>query len=173
MPKMCAIPGLASAPFIPKPVERRNVASCYHGSTFSGWQQNQRRWQWQGERQKNKIFILTSNNFTHESCYSVHFFAIVAPLRHEISLFHELALWSRLTWHKNCRFLFLNLDNDRYGPKENFVKICQIKWNWIRLVKFEIAQIDFQVTLSFSCHPKIFLPWECDVRTSPLYCRTF
>ena len=28
---------------------------------------------------------------------------------------------------KNCRFLFLNLDNDRYGPKENFPKICQIK----------------------------------------------
>ena len=22
---------------------------------------------------------------------------------------------------------FLNLDNDRYGPKENFAKICQIK----------------------------------------------
>ena len=26
-----------------------------------------------------------------------------------------------------CRFLFLNLDNDRYGPEENFAKICQIK----------------------------------------------
>ena len=52
------------------------------------------------------------------------FFAIVAPLRHEISLFHEPALWSRWTWHKNCRFLYLNLDNDRYSPKENFVKIC-------------------------------------------------
>ena len=29
--------------------------------------------------------------------------------------------------HKNCRFLFLNLDNDRNCPKENFAKICQIK----------------------------------------------
>ena len=38
---------------------------------------------------------------------------------------------------------FLNLDNDRYGPKENFAKICQIKWNGIRSVKFEIVQIDF------------------------------
>jgi len=27
----------------------------------------------------------------------------------------------------NCCFLFLNLDNNRYGPKENFAKICQIK----------------------------------------------
>ena len=27
----------------------------------------------------------------------------------------------------NCRFLFLILDNDRYGPKENFAEICQIK----------------------------------------------
>ena len=26
---------------------------------------------------------------------------------------------------KNC--LFANLDNDRYGPKENFAKICEIK----------------------------------------------
>ena len=32
----------------------------------------------------------------------------------------------------NFRFLFLlNLDNDRYGSKENFAKICKIKWNWI------------------------------------------
>ena len=24
---------------------------------------------------------------------------------------------------------FFFLDNDRYAPKENFAKICQIKWN--------------------------------------------
>ena len=42
---------------------------------------------------------------------------------------------------KNC--LFANLDNDRYGPKENFAKICEIKWNWVRSVKFEIVRIDF------------------------------
>ena len=34
---------------------------------------------------------------------------------------------AKLTKHENCRFLFLNLDNDRYGPKENFAKICQIQ----------------------------------------------
>ena len=85
MPKMCAIPGLASAPFIPKPVERRSVASCYHGSTFSGWQQNQRRWQWQGERQKNKIFILqaTTLHMNHAILYislpSLHHYDMKFP----------------------------------------------------------------------------------------------
>ena len=70
---------------------------------------------------------------------------------------------------KNCRFLFLNLDNHRYSCKENFAKICQIKWNWIRLVKFEIVQIDFEVTLWVCCRPKILLPWQRDITTSPLY----
>ena len=79
------------------------------------------------ENGKKYMFILTNNNFARESRYFVHFFAIVAPLRHEISLFHAPTLWSRLKQHKNCRFLYLNLDNDRYGPKENFAKICQIK----------------------------------------------
>ena len=44
------------------------------------------------ENGKKKMFILTSSNFARESRY---FFAIVAPLRHEISLFHAPALWSR------------------------------------------------------------------------------
>ena len=70
--------------------------------------------------------------------------------------------------YKNCRFLFLNLDNDTYGRKENFVKIWQIKWNW-RSVKFKIVRIDFWVTFSVCCHPKFLLPWQRDVRTSPLY----
>ena len=92
----------------------------------------------------NWMFILTSNNFARASRYFIHFFAIVAPLRHEISLYHALPLCSRRTQHKNCRFLYLNLDNNRYDPKENFAKICQMKWNWIRSVKFEIVRIDYQ-----------------------------
>ena len=71
--------------------------------------------------------------------------------------------------HKNCPFHFLNLDNVTYGPKENFAKIYQIKWNWIRSVKFEILRIDFEVTFSVCCHPEILLPWKRDVTTSPLY----
>ena len=45
--------------------------------------QNQRRRRRQGDRQKNDMFILTTNNFARASRYFVHFFAVVAPLRHE------------------------------------------------------------------------------------------
>ena len=34
---------------------------------------------------KKKMFILTNNNFARASRYFVHFFALVAPLRHEAS----------------------------------------------------------------------------------------
>ena len=34
---------------------------------------------------KNKMFILTNNNFARKSRYFVQFFAIVEPLRHETS----------------------------------------------------------------------------------------
>ena len=95
------------------------------------------------ENGKKYMFILTNNNFALASHYFVHFFAAIAPIRYETSSFHEPALWSRWTTHKNCRLLFLNLYNDRYGPKENFAKIWQIKWNWIRSVKFEIVRLDF------------------------------
>ena len=62
-------------------IERRS----YHGGSISGWQQNQRWRQRQGEQQKNKMFILTNDNFARKSRYFVQFFAIVAPLRHETS----------------------------------------------------------------------------------------
>ena len=65
-------------------IKRRRVTSRYHGSTISGRQQNQRRRRRQGERQKN-MFILTNNNFSRASRYFVHFFAVVAPLRHKNS----------------------------------------------------------------------------------------
>ena len=65
-------------------IKRRSVTSRYHGSTISGRQQNQRRRRRQGERQKN-MFISTNNNFSRASRYFVHFFAVVAPLRHKNS----------------------------------------------------------------------------------------
>ena len=65
-------------------IERRRVTSRYHGSTISGRQQNQRRRRRQGERKKN-MFILANNNFARASRYFVHFFAVVAPLRHKNS----------------------------------------------------------------------------------------
>ena len=39
-----------------------------------------------GKKQsKNNMFMLTNNNFALASCYFVHLFAVVAPLRHETS----------------------------------------------------------------------------------------
>ena len=37
------------------------------------------------EKGKNYMFIATNNNFKRASRYFVHFFAVVAPLRHETS----------------------------------------------------------------------------------------
>ena len=31
------------------------------------------------------------------------------------------------------------MDNDRYGPKENFANICKIKWNWTRSVQRDVT----------------------------------
>ena len=45
----------------------------------------------------------------------------------------------------------------------------QIKWNWIRSMKFETVRIYFLSEFSVCCHPKILLPWQRDVTTSSLY----
>ena len=37
------------------------------------------------ENGKKKMFVSTINNFSRASRYFVHFFAVVAPLRHETS----------------------------------------------------------------------------------------
>ena len=92
---------------------------------------------------KKIMFLLTNNNFARASRYFVQFFAVVAPLRHETSSFREPALLSTVNTTQKLSLSFLNLDNHRYGPKENFAKIYQIKWNWIRSVKSEIVRINF------------------------------
>ena len=48
-----------------------------------------------GRENGKNMFVLTNNNFARESRYFAHFFAVVAPLRHETSKFHEPALWIR------------------------------------------------------------------------------
>ena len=118
-------------------IERRSVTSRYHGSTISGWQQNTKPTTTATARRsaKNDMFILTNNNFARASRWFLHFFVVVAALWYERSKFHEPALWSRWTQHKTYCFLFLNLDNNRYGPKENFAKICQISLKFIRLLR--------------------------------------
>ena len=60
-----------------------------------------------------------------------------------------------------------------YGPvrfnPENFSNIWQMKWNWIRSMKFETVRIYFLSEFPVSCHPKLLLPRRRDVTTSPVY----
>ena len=70
------------------------------------------------------MFILTNNNFArhhailHISLPSLHHYDMKLPN------FTSPLYGAGGTQQKNCRFYFLNLDNDRYGPKENFAKMC-------------------------------------------------
>ena len=96
-------------------IERRSVTSRYHGSTISGWQQNQRRRRRQEERQKWYVSVLTNNNFTRASRYFVHFFAVTAPkLPNFTSPLNGVHVGEKLS----ISFFFFS-DNGRYGPKED------------------------------------------------------
>ena len=120
--------------------ERRSVTSRYHGSTISGWQQNQRRRRRQWERQKI-ICLYLYCTFLCRRCTSMawNFLILQASFMEQVNTTQKIVT---------------------FGPKENFAKICQIKWSWIRSVKFEIVRIDFKVTLSVCCHPKLLLTWR-------------
>ena len=87
-------------------IETRSMTSRHHGRTICGWQQNQRRRRQDGRRTAKKVecFYWQNNKFARASHYFVHFFTVVAPLRHETSSYHTLALWSRWTQHKSCLF---------------------------------------------------------------------
>ena len=118
------------------------MTSSQHGSTISRWQQNQRRRRRKENDKKVKGFYRQNNKFPRASRYFVHFLAVVAPLRHETSYFYTLALWSRWTQHKSRLFPLLILDTVlSYSTRENFANICQIKWNWIRSMRFEAVRI--------------------------------
>ena len=65
------------------------------------------------------------------------------PCAVKLRNFYTLALWSRWTQHKSL-FPLLNLNavlSDSTGG--NFANNCQIKWNWIRWIKFEAVRIHF------------------------------
>ena len=68
----------------------------------------QRRRRRQQEREKAMGSDWLNNNFTHESCFFVHFFAAAARLQRESAKFHV----SSRTWTRdnNFPFLFLNFD---------------------------------------------------------------
>ena len=124
-----------------------------------------------GTAKKVKGFYWQNSKFTRASSYFAHFFAVDAPMRPENSQFHMLALWSRWTQHKSCLFPLLNLDTVLSDSNlENFANICQIKWNWIKIDEvWSCANSLFKCRFRFD-HPKILLPWQRDVTTSPL-CR--
>ena len=62
-------------------VEWISVTSRYYGNNKTNDNGDGK-----GERQKEiNVFMLTNNNFARTSGYLVHFFAAVAPLRHETS----------------------------------------------------------------------------------------
>ena len=66
-------------------IERRSMTSRHHGSTISGWQQYQPRRRRKENGKQVKGFYGQKNKFARESCYFVHFFAVLAPLQHETS----------------------------------------------------------------------------------------
>ena len=72
------------------------------------------------------MFILTNNNYARASRYFVHFFAVVAPLRHWKLPYFMSPLYG--VGERNTKVVaLLNLDNDRHGPKENFAKLYEIE----------------------------------------------
>ena len=127
-------------------IEGRSMTSRHHGRTICGWQQNQRQRRQDGRRMAKKVecFYWQNKKFARASHYFVHFFTVVAPLRHEASSYHTLALWSRWTQHKSCLFSLLNLDTVLSdSTRGHFANICQIKWNWISSMKFERCEFTF------------------------------
>ena len=48
-------------------------------------------------------------------------------------------------------------------------RIQSRKFRQLRSMKFETVRIYFLREFSVYCHPKILLPWQSDVTTSPLY----
>ena len=78
---------------------------------------------------------------------------------------------SQSRWKQHKKFCFLSLNSDTVlsdSTPENFANIWPIKWNWIRLMKFETVRIYFLCEFSVCCHTKILLPWQCEITTSPL-----
>ena len=72
------------AVFIHVACERRNVTSRYHGSTISGWQQNQRRRRRQGERQK--IICLYQQTTTLHEHQDILYIALLSFHHYDMKL---------------------------------------------------------------------------------------
>ena len=47
---------------------------------------------------------------------------------------------------------------------DNFAKIFQSKWNWIRSMSLKQSKFTFKWRFPLCCHPEILLPWQRDVK---------
>ena len=122
-----------------------------HCSKTSGsqqyWELKQQWQQWQQAWQKSNWVRLANNNFAPASHFFVRFFF---PLLHDCA---ETAAWNFLILC--AHFLeYMNITQQFSFSKltwyfwiisttENFANISQIKWIWIRFMKFETLQIHF------------------------------
>ena len=93
----------------------------------------------EGEQQKNKRFLLTKQQI----CTSITLFC---TSWHTCDM--KLPNFTRSPYEvaeqKSCLFPLQKLDTVLSdSTRENFVNICQIKWNWIRSMKFEAVWILF------------------------------
>ena len=95
-------------------IQRRSVMSCDCGITFFWMTTKPTTMVMERRSAKNNMILLTNNKFAR---YFVHFFAVVAPLRHGTNELKK-------------KFKKLSL---------SFSKL----WNWIRLVNLEILWIAF------------------------------
>ena len=77
---------------------------------------------------ENNMCMLTKNNFA--SAYAVLYISLWSLHHYDMKLPNFTSpLYGVGKNNTKIVSFFLNLDNDRYGLKENFAKICQLKLN--------------------------------------------
>ena len=108
------------------PIERRSVTSHYHGIRISGRQQQgakQRQRQWELQK-KQQVYIYLAKQ---QLCTCITLFCTFPSRR-----------CTTATWN----FLYVPALGSRW-TQHNFFFSKQIKWNWIRLMKFVTVWIHF------------------------------
>ena len=106
-------------------IERRGMTSCHHGSTISGWQQNQRWRQKKENGKKSKRFLLTKQQI----CTCITLFCTFLCRR------CTPATWNFLISHSRFMKSVLSFCSSRLryvlsdSARENFANICQFNWN--------------------------------------------
>ena len=119
-------------------------------------------WLWQWEQQTSKRYTLASQQFCTR----------ITPFCTWNFLTYKPVLWSTWMTTQKFSFSFSKHTVDAVlsdSTPVNFANFWQIKWNWIRQMKFEQCNFTFEVFYSVCCHPEILPPWQRDVTTSPLY----